>query len=218
MSSSSGSSRCGRSTSPRVAASSCCVRCRHSRKPVRSLALRMSRPPVTCMSGVELQLSRRLGLAHRFGEDAGHHIADLVAVGGAKRQLGEARELARVVRQVVAFKSRTRTAALEAEAAEGRNRGLAWAARVRHPVLGAFLAQYARFVDDELDVALGVAGVLEDNEVVLAQLMEESAEFPLVDLQSHLSFHASIVTGLRDSSVSRFQLRLRLGGAKRVAA
>src|SRR5256885_1857824 len=122
-SSSSGSSRLGRASSPRVAASSCCVRCGHSRKPVRSLALRISRPSVRCMrtprSCVELQLLRaRVGLSRRTGPDHRQHVADAVAVRGPEEQFGHAGKLAGVVRQMVAGEIVVRAAALEAQAAE----------------------------------------------------------------------------------------------------
>src|ERR1700682_6151003 len=44
-----GSSRSGRAILPRAAASSCCVRCSHSRKPVRSDGLKISRPSRNCI-------------------------------------------------------------------------------------------------------------------------------------------------------------------------
>src|SRR5438874_5700291 len=180
-SSSSGSSRLGRTSSPRAAASSCCVRCGHSRKPVRSLALRISRPSVRCMrtprSRVELQLLRaRVGLSRRTRPDHRQHVADAITVGGPEEQLGHAGKLAGVMRKMLAGEIAVRAAALEAEAAERGDGGLAQAARLRHPVLRAHFAEHGRVMDYELDVALGVSRILEDHEVVIAQVEEQPAE------------------------------------------
>ena len=73
-------------------------------------------------------------------------------------------------------------------------------------------------MDDVLDVALNVARVLEDHEVVIAQVEEQPAQLFLVDQQTYLTFHSNTMECFCDSSLSRFQLRLRAGGAKRGAA
>src|ERR1700694_3015829 len=225
MSSSSGSSRSGRPSSPRVAASSCCVRCGHSRNPVRSLALRTSCPSVRCMraprSCVELHLLRRhVRLPRRTCADQRCHLANAFAVGGAEEQLRHAGKPACVVWQMVAGEGTARAAALESEPAERCDRRLAQTARLRHPVAGADLAKDRRVMDNVLDVALGVARVLEDHVVVIAELDHQPAQLLLVYLQSRFSFHVDSVDGGRDSSLSRSaghdQLLLRAGRTKRV--
>src|SRR5438874_2393345 len=124
----------------------------------------MSLPPVSCISGVEFQLMRLLGLAHRARPHERRHVTDPVAVCGAEGELGEARELAGVVRQMVTAEVALRSIAFKAQAAERYQRRLAQPARLRHPVPRANLAEDRRVVEEELDVTIGFARVLEDHE------------------------------------------------------